>query len=245
MIPSNSDIEELTDSDATFAGFFSGCLAAPPGSCALARPNITAAALEQEILTLLETLKYTPLVDGSSETTSFIDYGVMKGAIITSLYGPAYWPSLATALQGLLNNNGTALLNFVAAVSSGADLNLIEANAGIRCGDNSLRTNTLAEVLPVVEALYAKSFALGDAEAVVSLTCSSWLLQAKERYQGGFHDIRTKNPLLLIGNTFDPLTPLVSARNASAGFVGSRVLQHDGYGVRRIFPFLRQPLTSL
>jgi hypothetical protein len=55
-------------------------------------------------------------------------------------------------------------------------------------------------------------------------------MQAKERYTGGFEDLKTKNPLLFIGSPFDPITPLPSARNASAGFMGSVVLQHDGYG---------------
>ena len=56
-------------------------------------------------------------------------------------------------------------------------------------------------------------------------------MSAKERYTGGFSDIKTKNPLLFVGNTYDPLTPFVSAQNASAAFEGSVVLQHDGYGV--------------
>lgn len=108
----------------------------------------------------------------------------------------------------------------------------METNAGIHCGHKSLREKRLEDVLPIVEALYNESFILGDNVGMVPLTCASWLIDAKERYEGGFDDIRTKNPLLFIGNTFDPLTPLVSAMNASAGFVGSVVLQHDGYGVR-------------
>lgn len=57
-----------------------------------------------------------------------------------------------------------------------------------------------------------------------------WKMAAKERYTGGFSNIKTKHPLLFVGNTYDPLTPLASARNASAAFDGSVVLQHDGYG---------------
>jgi hypothetical protein len=33
---------------------------------------------------------------------------------------------------------------------------------------------------------------------------------AKEVYSGGFQNIKTRNPFLLIGNTFDPLAPLIS-----------------------------------
>ena len=234
-----SDIEELTDSDATSAGFFSSCLAAPAGSCALARPQTTAAELEQKVITLLDTLKYSPIVAGPAEATSYIDYGTLKSAILLSLYSPlAYWPALAAGIQGLLNNNATAFLEFVAAISSPSAPNLLESEAGIRCGDNSFRAKSLKEVQPLIDELYAKSWVEGDNEGILALTCSSWRLRAKEVYSGGFHDIRTKNPLLFVGNTFDPLTPLASAQNASAAFVGSSVLQNDGYGVCFSFRFL-------
>jgi hypothetical protein len=111
------------------------------------------------------------------------------------------------------------------------DLRLVEMNAGIRCGDNAIRAERLEQVMPVVNALYNASYILGDIEASVTITCAAWRIEARERYKGGFHDVRTRSPLLFIGNTFDPLTPLASARNASMGFEGSRVLQHDGYGV--------------
>ncbi|KUJ09539.1 uncharacterized protein LY89DRAFT_787846 [Mollisia scopiformis] len=224
------DIQELATSDASFAGFFNGCLAAPPGSCALARPNVTASQLEQDILDLLYDLKYNPIAAAPAEATTIVDYGALKSAITLSLYGPSYWPGLAVAFDGLLQGNASALVAFVGSVRSSTSLNLIEVNAAIRCGDNSLRGKYLKDVLPVVDALYNESFILGDIEAQVTLTCGTWLMQAKERYEGGFNEIHTKNPILFVGNTYDPLTPLVSAQNASAGFSGSVVLQHDGYG---------------
>ena len=64
----------------------------------------------------------------------------------------------------------------------------------------------------------------------VIVPCARWKIRAKERYTGGFNDIKTKNPILFVANTFDPYTPLVSAQNASAAFDGSVVLQHDGHG---------------
>jgi len=51
--------------------------------------------------------------------------------------------------------------------------------------------------------------------------------------------VRTKNPVLLVGQTYDPVTPMASARNISAGFEGSVVLEVMGFGVSTdcIFPF--------
>jgi len=43
--------------------------------------------------------------------------------------------------------------------------------------------------------------------------------------------VKTKNPVLLIGSTYDPVTPIASAHNVSAGFEGSVVLERGGFGV--------------
>ncbi|KAF2165669.1 hypothetical protein M409DRAFT_23959 [Zasmidium cellare ATCC 36951] len=52
----------------------------------------------------------------------------------------------------------------------------------------------------------------------------------ESRYGVECSDILTRNPVLFIGNSVDPTTPLVSAWNVSAGFRGSVVLRQDGVG---------------
>ena len=148
------------------------------------------------------------------------------------MYTPDFWPLASGVLDVLLSNkNDTVAGQVLAAFSAPSTSRLFEAYAGIRCSDSALRANNLADVLPIVNSLYATSFVGGDSLALTLLTCTRWRFHAKGRYQGGFQNIRTKYPLLFIGNTFDPVTPLVSARNASAGFEGSVVLQHNGHGV--------------
>lgn len=68
-------------------------------------------------------------------------------------------------------------------------------------------------------------------------TCAQWKIEPKERYTGDFN-VKTKHPVLFIGNTNDGLTPLVSAKNVSSTFEGSVVLTVDGYGVSFIYPSL-------
>ena len=71
--------------------------------------------------------------------------------------------------------------------------------------------------------------------------CAQWKIEPKERYTGDFN-VKTKSPVLFIGNTFDGLTPLVSAKNVSSTFEGSALLTVDGYGVSYLFLSLRDPL---
>ena len=72
------------------------------------------------------------------------------------------------------------------------------------------------------------------------MPCARWPLPgARERYDGDFR-VKTKNPVLVVSAVWDPVTPLVSAKNVSSGFEGSVLLQRDGFGVSTYFTSLKQ-----
>ncbi|KAK9670786.1 nedd8-conjugating enzyme UBE2F [Basidiobolus ranarum] len=104
-----------------------------------------------------------------------------------------------------------------------------EAQQGIKCGDVRVHTANITEMMPVFEVRHNKSRFFGDYADNAPAQCAQWALPAKERYMGDFN-VKPKNPVLVIGNTHDPVTPLVSARNVSETFKGSVLLQHDSYG---------------
>ena len=62
------------------------------------------------------------------------------------------------------------------------------------------------------------------------MLCAQWQFVGKDRYEGDFR-VKTKKPILFIGNTYDPVTPLASAKAMSEKFEGSVVLERGGYGV--------------
>jgi TAP-like protein len=74
----------------------------------------------------------------------------------------------------------------------------------------------------------------GDMAVHFITQCAQWQMDAKERYEGDFQ-VQTVNPILLLQNTSDPVTPLRSAHNMSAGLEGSVVLEQNGYGVSPLF----------
>ncbi|KAI0130387.1 TAP-like protein-domain-containing protein [Xylariales sp. AK1849] len=220
------DVDQFTDSDKVFSGFLSACAVAGT-SCALARENRTAADLEAAMSSLFETIKYNAIPLG----VYIIDYSSVKNFIFTQLYYPVLWPQMAVILDGLLTGNLTTLAEYLASLDSTADAAAItyESNAGIRCSDKLPRASTWQELGPIFDQLDQKSKWFGDLPASLILKCAQWRFEAKERYNGDFQ-VKTRNPMLLVGNTYDPTTPLVSAFNVSAGFEGSVVLQHNGYG---------------
>ncbi|CAJ2501000.1 Uu.00g038530.m01.CDS01 [Anthostomella pinea] len=226
-----ADFQEWTDSDKVFSAIFSGCVAAP-SNCALATGNnATAADLEHAVWDLVDTLKYRPLALGSY----IVDYSVLKGLLQASLYDSAGWPQLATWLNLLITKQYAVLEDLLTAAFPTdestvlASLRTVEALRGIHCGDNDVRTEGLEGMMSVVERLYRTSRVMGDAAIGNYFACAQWRIEPRERYTGTF-DIKTKNPVLFIGNTFDGHTPLASARNLSATFEGSVVLEVNGYG---------------
>ncbi|KAL8789720.1 MAG: hypothetical protein Q9213_000970 [Squamulea squamosa] len=226
------DVSHSTASDRCFHGFFTGCVANPK-MCALAQEATDADDLEGKVYALIDSIKYNPFVMGSDIVSGIIDYTMLKTAIFYAMYNPITWPILATGIHGVLTKNATeaaVLMEFNAPPgptvfpSKG-----YEASQGIRASDVTLRTDNLTSLLPLFDEFYATSRISGDALSSPTLSYAQWPFRAKGGYTGNFQ-VKTKNPILFIGSDVDPVTPLASARNASAGFDGSVVLQHEGYG---------------
>ncbi|GAM85437.1 hypothetical protein ANO11243_034440 [Dothideomycetidae sp. 11243] len=228
----------LKDSDAVFDGFLTGCMSASLELCPLQKWGLGELSLSQVVLQLLDTIKYQPVVTGVA-SQPVIDYDFIKPLILDALKSPASWQGLAFALDGLLGGNlteaalGAAIWN--TAASEGTDPRFPSAAGaenlpGIQCSDTAMRFQDLAEMDAIAQSLYAKTALVGDVLAASwPVTCPQWPFVAKERVQTDWN-VKTRSPIMFIGNVYDPVTPLASARNASAGFEGSAVLVQNGYG---------------
>ncbi|KAL8734982.1 MAG: hypothetical protein Q9166_001107 [cf. Caloplaca sp. 2 TL-2023] len=228
-----NDVEQTTDSDASLDGFFTECITHPE-FCALAEHGTTAEELKSKFYDLLYAIKYKPYVVRRGNASYIIDYSTLKGYVQGALYPVTVWPTFALGLHGLLTSNDTAALALTSLTpgltntiypNMGVDAFL----GGIRASDVTFRTGNLTSLYPLIEQFYAKSQIFADILSPNLLTYAQWPFHAKGAYTGDFQ-VKTKNPILLIGSDVDAFTPLVSAQNASAGFEGSVVLQHGGYG---------------
>jgi len=217
--------EELTDTDATFRGFCRHC-AANPQSCILAQHGKSEDELSDKIFDLIWKYKHDPPEDYTSIK--------LKAEIFLDMYSVYSWPDLSKELDRLLkldmgsSRKGEPILDIEAKPSfpdTGDD-----AIAGIKCSDATFRINDSTQIAPFVEEYKRKSLLCGDISTRDFIVCLQWPFKANGAYIGNFH-VKTKNPLLFIGNTYDPITPLISAKNASSGFEGSVVLEYHAYGV--------------
>lgn len=221
-----SDVDQVADADSAFSGFCAQCVD-NRDRCPIAG-NRTAAELEEDVYTALETLKYNPIPISVNGKGTIVKYATIKGMIYHALYFPAQWPALGQKLDILFSGNATGVLpELLAPVPSTPDA---EAIIGIKCSDNLAPAQGLDEVLPGVKARRELSRIGGDIADVSALQCARWGMPAKERYSGDFQ-VATAHPVLFVNTQNDPNTPLVSAKNMSAGFEGSVVLEQAGYGV--------------
>ncbi|VUC29763.1 unnamed protein product [Clonostachys rosea] len=213
---------QIVDSDKVFSHFFEACLQSPK-YCALSASNATAEVLEKQTWDLLEDIKYHPRTFNGT----IIDHVRLKNGMLAALYSPSAWPSMAAGLYHLANGNLTGFAE--AWKSLDPKIGVQMATAGIRCSDRRPRHHDFEQFQRDIQDQTKVSRFMGSAHSLLDAACPLWKVEAKERYNGSF-EVRTKFPLLIIGNTGDFITPLSSARNVSEGFEGSVLLHHDGYG---------------
>ncbi|KAM7195849.1 TAP-like domain containing protein [Rhypophila sp. PSN 637] len=236
--------------DAVYRTILSKCLAAGPDICALAQDvekdiptGEQAWALATQIKLLEDRLNCLPIL----LNTTVIDGGYvsdLRNMLIASKTDkdPRH---ITLHLHHLLNNeNLTQVVEFLHAsnVSEPGDPpqyddNDDEALYGIRCSDKTGRTGRAETVQHAIsEAKIIGSTGELDpwSAAASTVTCAKWPWKSKESFntstlkiEGG---LRTRNPILLIGNTIDIKTPIENARNLSSYLAGSVVLEHKAIG---------------
>jgi hypothetical protein len=177
---------------------------------------------------LLAEIEEEPLPAGDRELT----VGNAFYGIITPLYNRDYWFLLSTALTSALEGKGTALMQLADAYASRnpdgtyAD-NSVEANYAINCLDDPTSVS-FAKVPSLFDAFEEASPTFGRVFAWGMVGCRGVAVTSSEeplvvRAEGAA-------PILVLGTTRDPATPLKWAR-ALAGQLDSGVLvERDGDG---------------
>ena len=102
--------------------------------------------------------------------------------------------------------------------------------AAIACSDGLPRTQeTKDEFREYVDELAAQSALIGNWWATIMLPCTAWKARPDWRYDGNF-TAKTAHPILFIGNTVDPVTPLHNAFMMAKGYEGAAVLHQNSEG---------------
>ncbi|RSM08722.1 hypothetical protein CEP52_004475 [Fusarium oligoseptatum] len=226
---SNHDYETLTDTDATFSRFCQECVEAPD-VCPLAG-KLNAQDLEKKLYKWFDDLQLEPVVIPT--WASILDYHFIKGIIYSQLKFPGKWQTVSNIIDGMMKQDLKLLETALTGLGGGSGFTN-EAEMGIRCSDMTGQTDNIHDIIPILNKRWDTSRLGADVLEHGVMRCSRWKLPAKERYEGDFK-AKTKNPVLVIGETLDPITPLASARNLTGTLEGSVLLEFDipGHSILR------------
>ncbi|CAE6456002.1 unnamed protein product [Rhizoctonia solani] len=238
----------LESADEAFTGFVEACAAAGPSGCALATQGATADSIRQLVRNVLDAAyDYKRAVGPNAEISS----SKIRSGIFQGMYSPTEWPGLAKELaevNQLLQNvsvtNSTQtkralrapLFNFGRRQSTSNGTNDDPAPdysfQGVTCADavdaGDVTTKEVFDFLVAVTREVSPMFGpmWGDA----GLYCHHWPVRAVERYTGPW-DKKLANPILVIGNEADPVTPYISAKSVADALGDSAILiEQDDYG---------------
>lgn len=236
---SGHEYDRMIDTDKAFLGYLREC-AANPDKCAIARH--AASSDVEDLLAFYNSMK--PLMDaGGDDPSWWFDWDLFKTLTVSLLYDPASWGNVGNdMLENMINqtlgiesdeSDDNSSSNSTTPDPDPEDLipwnEGINAAWGIGCGDNTWRISTPDELLPVAQRHFQTSSFADVGFPARIWACGVWKMRAKEIYSGDF-TAQTKNPIMLVNGIYDPVTPWASAVNTSAGFEGSALLKHKGFG---------------
>jgi pimeloyl-ACP methyl ester carboxylesterase len=212
----NDWTKNIADADKTLSIFLSHCLSAGPELCAFHAPSIDELTARYEALHN-RILTSPPVLPDNSTLTPATFEAVVHGM----LYWPHQYPLLAQALAGLESGEDLSAWIFEKAAEMGPIAN------AIRCGD-------AVPVLDSAEDLQAYDTKVRNATKYFPgaiegsrMFCRGWAVHP-DNFNGPIGVSNTSYPLLIVGNTADPVTPLSAARNTADNlFPGARLLTYD------------------
>jgi TAP-like protein len=233
----------MVNTDEVFYGFIRECAAAG-SACALTKDlnleKLSKKALEKEVLAkiadLFDELAARPISASRAKHPGLLTWSQLKGTIFQGLYAPTAWNDLAKDLQALIDGDpvpffekhGLAPCENVPPTKPQSD----EAMLAIACGDVAhifKKKPTIKELTKLVEEEERLSKYFGGSFSETAACRGEWKLHSNEPYTGDFTS-KTKHGLLIIGNSYDPVTPHVNAEYMSSLFPNSAYLLRKGYG---------------
>ncbi|KAI9206525.1 Alpha/Beta hydrolase protein [Polychytrium aggregatum] len=227
----------LVDILPEFEEFGRQCQQAGPTGCALSRPEGSGRDVTARIRSLINELDADPISFVDSGIPTVISGRFVGQIVFQVMYSTTAWPALAAALQDIIESRNATAIARMSGITSEKQLcqtKDVSGNNGfpsVFCLDGHGSDKlSLQHWIDADIDMNSKYSFLGTGLLLRSLSCKYWPVKAAERYTGPW-DRKLKNKVLIIGSTYDPVTPLASARHVEKLMRGNGVLlHHDGAG---------------
>ena len=222
-------LQQIAGFEASLTTFLARCSADP--DCAFHNEGDAEGAFDDLMLALDE--QPIPSVAGRPDVTR----GMAMTAVQRALYGDFLWPELEQALADASNGNGEGLLglydSYYQRLPDGTYDNSLEAFQSIYCMDNPTRQSVEEEDAQATQ--YNEAAPRLSPGTTGGYFCTFYPPSTDPRIE---ITAAGAGPILVMGTTGDPSTPLASTRRMAEvleqGFlVVVEAEQHTGYGVNQ------------
>jgi pimeloyl-ACP methyl ester carboxylesterase len=237
-LPFTTRLRSAKGAYATLQEFLRLCDAGGP-NCAFSEGNPKRRFDRLARRLLREPVEFT---DPESGETILVTYAELIGATLGVLYDPSVWPLWAEILQQLdeLSSPATAAADLKALrVRLGARFqqepypNFVEGFPGVACSETHNPSNVGAWAR-AARAQDRQFPYFGRPWTWFGSICQPWPGWDDDHYDGPFTRT-TANPVLVVGNLFDPATPYHGAVTVDRLLPRSRLLTLAGWGHTSLF----------
>src|SRR4051794_16640426 len=157
--------------------------------------------------------------------------GIVLTAIQAALYDTHSWPQLAQSLAAAYRDKDAKGLfsladNYTGRLDDKSYSNLLDANLAISCADTKERVDE-SDIRKLAAEWDAKYPFFGASAAIGLYTCSVWKAHPTPLPE---RDAAGSAPILVVGNSGDPVTPLPGAVDLAKDLDAGVLLQWQGQG---------------
>lgn len=189
---------------------------------------------------LAQRLREAPLVLSGPDGETFpYGYAHLIADSLGAMYQAAAWSGFAEFLASVEAQPGVGALTtarqaFHLQLQFGTKRgfprypNFLESLAGVACSDTNGPTG-YAAWSAAADAAEADFGHFGRPWTWASSICAEWPFEDPDRYAGPFTQT-TANPVLVLGNTFDPATPFHGAETVAGLLPNASLLTVEGWG---------------
>jgi pimeloyl-ACP methyl ester carboxylesterase len=181
--------------------------------------------------TLLQLAERHPLPSKKAGETRAATPGIVLTGVLDALYDKGSWPQLTQTLAAAGRGDSQGLLSladsYTGRLDNGRFSNQMDAGIAIDCADTTTRYSQ-AEVRSLARDWNARYPLFGAGAAVGLYTCTPW--KASRTPLPPRDAVDTAAPILLVGNTGDPVTPYPGAVDMARDLRDDVLLTWKGEG---------------
>jgi pimeloyl-ACP methyl ester carboxylesterase len=216
----------VSTTDGVFQQFLALCQGAGPEGCALARyPETVKARVDR----LFADARRKPIPAPNADPPGELSYGDLLQTTFTPMRDPNSWPQYAADLDAAANGDASTLETAARAARTPNAFAKATTSAAIQCADAPAK-QPLSAWPQVIKRITHVGTLWGPVLGWwLWAPCAANWPTSSDAYRGPWN-AKTPNPLLLIGNVYDPATPYYGAQGAEKALGNAVLLTVAGYG---------------